>query len=635
MTELSLTSLRRTSDFVPPHTIESDGLWSRFQNIFVRRKTDGNKERKLASYPALGREDVSELSQQVLFRLRGDPSMSLISVSENVAMYGYDARTMTASPLFYQSLVHPEDSPRIMDLLTQMAMRWIRPGTTEFRMRSKDGDYSPVECRYKPIRDQAGRLLETEWQLTKIDERKPVSNQTSAVATTDELTGLPNVAAFQDRLGHALTDAKRGAPCFAILYVDLDRFDDVRRHGRSANDLLLKSVAQRLVGCARATDLVAHLDGASFAVLQSNLTDLADAAALAARIRDVLSSPHRLGDAEMCVTVSIGISTALFQTRASEDMMTQAELALLRSKNEGGDQYCFHTAHLDREAHEHIALAEDLSHAIERGELELYFQQQVDLSTGLIVGMEALIRWNHPTRGLLRPSDFLPIVENTPVMSTLGQWVLNGACSQMHAWREAGVAPAKLAMNLSLKQLQSGGKLVVSLTETLKKWRLSPKDLELDVTESMLAHVILHNNDVLDQLQGLGVEIAIDDFGTLYSSLDYLKNYRVNRVKIPRSMMDEGAKDLEVSLMIWAIIDLADDLGIDVVAQGVETEAQRGLLSGAASSIKAQGFLFSAPVPATEATQILRETHVEPDRQLVPFLSTGFREGYYGEGYYR
>jgi diguanylate cyclase (GGDEF)-like protein len=630
-----MTFLRTASDFVPPDSTGSDRFWNRVQDRLFRRKTDGHKAQRQAAYPVTqGHEYVSELGQTVRCRLRGDPSMALTYVSENVAMYGFDATAMIASPLFYQSIVHPDDAPRIMDLLTQMAMKWNRPATTEFRMRSKDGDYTRVECRYTPIRDEAGRLLETEWQLTKIDERKLVSDQIAAIAMTDELTGLANRTAFQDRLDRTLADARHGAPSFAILYLDLDRFDDVKgSHGHSADDLLIKSVAERLIGCTRATDLVAYLGQARFAVLQSNLNDLADAAALASRIRDVLSAPHLLG--EMYVTGSIGISAATFQTRGSEDMLTQAELALFRAKNEGGNQYCFHTAHLDREAHEHIALANDLSHAIERGELELYFQQQVDLATGLIVGMEALIRWNHRTRGVLRAADFLPIVENTPAMSTLGQWVLDAACAQMHAWREAGIAPARLAMNLSLRQLQTGEKLVAAITHALTKWGLSPNDLELDVTESMFAHVILHENDVLYRLQRLGVEIAIDDFGTLYSSLDYLKTYRVNRVKIPRSMIDAGAKDLEASLMIWAIIDLGEKLDIDVVAQGIETKAQRALLNGAPSSTKGQGFLICAPVPASEATRLLRETHVEPDRQLVPFLSTGFREGYYGEGYYR
>jgi diguanylate cyclase (GGDEF)-like protein len=635
MFEFSPTSLRRTSGPVSSQNREPDGFWRKVQSIFARRRTDGQKSQTLVAYPASQPdEEASGSSQAIIFRLRGDPSMALTYVSENVALYGYDLDAMRASPLFYQSLIHPEDAPRIMDLLAQTAMKWIGPGATEFRLRSKDGDYTPFACRFTPIRDGAGRLLETEWQLTRIDEAGLASGRLNTAAMIDELTGLPNAAAFQDRLACALADAKRGAPCFAILFVDLDRFENITgARGDSADDLLLKSVAERLFDSTRATDLVAYLGGSKFGVLQSNLNDLADAAALASRIRYVLSAPLLLG--QTYVTVSIGISTAMFPTQGSEDMRMQAEFALLRAKNEGSNRYCFHNADLDREAHEHIALANDLSHAIECGELELYYQQQVDLATGMIAGVEALIRWNHPTRGLLRPADFLPIVENMPVMATLGQWVLEGACAQMHVWRKAGIAPAKLAMNLSLKQLQTGEKLVVAIRETLTRWSLSPNDLELDVTESMLAHVILHNNHVLDRLRGLGVEIAIDDFATLYSSLDYLKTYRVNRIKIPRSMIDASTNDLEAALMICAILDLAHDWGIDVVAQGVETEAQRALLSGARSSIKAQGFLFSAPVPAAEATKLLSETHVEPDKQLVRVLSTGLREGYYGEGYYR
>jgi diguanylate cyclase (GGDEF)-like protein len=633
-----MTYLRKASDLAPPVKFGPDRLWTRVQDMILGRNIHGRKTQYRAARALIQQHEyTNKPAQKVLFRLRGDPSMPMISVSDNVAVYGYEPAAMIVSPLLYQSIIHPEDAPRIMELLAQMPMKWSKPGVTEFRIRSRDGDYVRVECCYKPLRDEAGRLLETEWQLTEIDERKLISDQISAIAMTDDLTGLPNGAAFQDRLNHAVAHAMRGAPSFGVLYLDLDRFEDVNRtHGPSAGDLLLTSVAARLIGCSRATDLVAHLGGARFAVLQSNLSDLADAAALAARICDVLSAPHRLGDTEIHVTASIGISTAMFQTRGSEDMLTQAELALFRAKNDGGNQYRFHTAQLDREAHEHIALANDLGHAIERGELELYFQQQVELATGLIVGMEALIRWNHPTRGLLRPADFLPIVENTPVMSTLGEWVLDRACEQMCAWRKAGVAPPKLAMNLSLRQLQTGEELVEAITQTLTRWGLSPKDLELDVTESMLARVILDNNDVLYRLQRLGVEIAIDDFGTLYSSLDYLKTYRVNRVKIPRAMIDAGTKDLGASLMIWAIIDLGQKLGIDVVAQGIETKAQRALLNGAPSSTKVQGFLICAPVPAIEATQaLLRQRLEEPDIEQVPFVTTGFREGYYGEGYYR
>ena len=248
----------------------------------------------------------------------------------------------------------------------------------------------------------------------------------------------------------------------------------------------------------------------------------------------------------------------------------------------------------------------------ERGELELYYQPQVELATGRIVGMEALIRWNHPTRGLLKPGDFLPVIEKTSLIVTLGQWVLDHACKQMNDWRVAGIAPQILAINLSVGQLRTGDEFVGFLTQTLTKWGLSPRDLELDVTESMLAHVTLNKNSVLDRLQQLGVKIAIDDFGTQYSSLDYLKTYRVSRVKIPRPMLENAMQDPEASAMVRAIIGVARELDIDVIAQGVETEAQRDLLTCVPSTTKVQGYYYSAPVPAGRATEMLRQRLIEP-----------------------
>jgi EAL domain-containing protein (putative c-di-GMP-specific phosphodiesterase class I) len=267
---------------------------------------------------------------------------------------------------------------------------------------------------------------------------------------------------------------------------------------------------------------------------------------------------------------------------------------------------------------ERVAIANDLRHALESDELELYYQPQVELVTGKIVGMEALIRWNHPTRGLLKPGYFLPIVEKTPLIVTLGQWVLDHACEKMNAWWEAGVAPQILAINISLKQLQTGDEFVGAITQTLTKWGLSPRDLELDVTESMLAHITLHKNSVLDRLQQLGIKIAIDDFGTQYSSLDYLQTYRVSRVKIPRLMIDTATQDPGASAMVRAIIGLARELGIEVIAQGVETEAQRDLLTCSPSTTKVQGFYYSAPVPAFHATEMLRQRLIEPRLSRAP-----------------
>jgi predicted signal transduction protein with EAL and GGDEF domain len=377
--------------------------------------------------------------------------------------------------------------------------------------------------------------------------------------------------------------------------------------------LLLRSVGERLRSCVRETDLIARLGGDEFAVLQATLGDVAVAGVLASKINNALSAPYPLGGRGMRITVSIGISPYMPEAVGPDEMLAQADIALYRAKDEGGNQYCFHTLDLDCEARRRVALAEDLRHAFERDdELELYFQPQVELATGLIVGMEALIRWNHPTLGLLQPTDFLPIVEKTPVIMTLGEWVLDHACRQMSNWRQAGIAPPIIAVNLSLKQLQAGEELFGAIMQTLGKWALSPKDLELDVTEFMLAHVTLHKNTVLGRLEQLGVKIAVDDFGTQYSSLDYLKAYRVSRVKIPRSIMESSTQDPEASAVVRAIIALGRELAVDVVAQGVETAQQRDLLSCPPSPTKVQGFYYSAPVPATEATELLRHRFMEP-----------------------
>ena len=327
-------------------------------------------------------------------------------------------------------------------------------------MRASDGTYHWMECHYTPIRDAAGRLVEIEGILTDITEKKEAADKITVLARTDALTGLANRATFIDRLCQSFAAAKRGANPFAVLYLDLDRFKDVNDTlGHVAGDVLLKSVAERLKGCTRETDLVARLGGDEFAILQTELIDLANAGALASKIHDVLAAPYPLGDTEMHISTSIGISPYMSETEGPDEMLAQADLALYRAKDEGRDQYCFHTADLDREVRDRVALANDLRQALERDELELYYQPQVELATGRIVGMEALIRWNHPTRGLLKPGDFLPIVEKTPLIVTLGQWVLDHACEQMNAWREAGIAPPILAINLSLKQLQTGDEL--------------------------------------------------------------------------------------------------------------------------------------------------------------------------------
>ena len=556
---------------------------------------------------------IIERSPTILFRLRGEPSLPLIYVSHNVTMFGYDPAEMIASPQLYKTIIHPDDELKILEVLTRIVMEGTQSEAVEFRLRTRDGIYRWVENHYTPVRDAAGRLIEIEGILTDITEKKEAAEKLILLARTDALTGLANRATFIDRLRQSFAAAKRGANPFAVLYVDLDGFKDINDTlGHFAGDLLLKAVAERLKECTRETDLVGRLGGDEFAILQTELIDVSHASVMASKVHHVLAAPYPLGNTEMHISASVGISPYTSETAGADEMLAQADLALYRAKEDGRGQYCFHSADLDREVHDRVTLANDLGHALEQNALELFYQPQVELATGRIVGMEALVRWNHPKRGLLKPGDFLPVIEKTPLIVTLGQWVINYACNQMNNWREAGIAPQILAINLSLGQLRTGDEFVDYIAQTLTKWGLTPNDLELDVTESMLANVTLHKNSVLDRLQQLGVKIAIDDFGTQYSSLDYLKTYRVNRVKIPRPMLDDAMQDPGAAAMVRAIIGIARELDIDVIAQGVETEAQRELLTYVPTATKVQGYYYSAPVRAVSATEMLRQRLIEP-----------------------
>ena len=451
------------------------------------------------------------------------------------------------------------------------------------------------------------------------------SKSIALLARTDGLTGLANRATFIERLYQAFAAARRGASRFAVLYIDLDHFKDVNDTlGHSAGDLLLISVAGHLKRNCRESDLVARLGGDEFAILQTEVSDVSGATALASKIHGVLGTPYQLGDSKLFLSASIGISLFTDATAGPDEMLAKADLALYRAKEDGRDQYRFHSDDLDQEMRERVTLTGDLIQALEKNELELYYQPQVELFTGRITGMEALIRWNHPKRGLLMPADFIPIIEKSDAIVALGQWVLDHACEQMSSWRNAGIAPVILAVNLSLGQLRTGDELIQFVTATLRKWGLTPKDLELDVTETMLAYATWAYIDVLERLQQLGVMIAIDDFGTQYSSLDYLKHYRVSRLKIPRAMITAAAQqDQRNAAMVRAIIGLARELDIEVMAQGVENEAQRDLLTAAPSTTKVQGFYYSAPVPASGATQLLRQRLIEPRLSQVSEATAG------------
>src|ERR1700691_4254459 len=447
---------------------------------------------------------------------------------------------------------------------------------------------------------------ERKWSDTEVDiltslaqligtaiERKLAEERIALLARTDALTGLANRTTFNDRLWQAFSAAKRGASPFALIYIDLDRFKDVNdMHGHATGDRLLQAVAQRLRAATRETDCIARLGGDEFALLQTDVIDTALPGTLATSIIATLSEPYPMENDHLRIGASAGITVYSAEVTAPETLLAQADHALYRAKDEGRGQFRFH------------------SEALDRG--ERYYQSQVELSSGRIVGMEALLRWNHPTRGLLLPGVFMPIAEKSSVIQSLGRWVLDGACRQLAQWRREAVPVPLIAVNVSLGQLKAGKELVRDIKEALARWELAPGDLELDVTESALVKTTMAQSDVLDELRQLGVSIAIDDFGAQYSSLDYVRTYRVSRLKIARQMVAAASDPGGGQAMIRAIVALAAELGVEVVAEGVETEAQRAALVKMSSKAKGQGYYFSRPMSAEDTTLSLRLTLGRP-----------------------
>jgi diguanylate cyclase (GGDEF)-like protein/PAS domain S-box-containing protein len=559
----------------------------------------------------------------VLYRLRGTPNMPMTYVSQNIKLFGHEPAVLMASPQLYKNLVHPDDVAALNEALAQVFEEGAQHVVSEFRLLTGRGDYRWVEDRYTPIRDAAGRLIELEGLLFDITDRKAAEEKISRLARTDSLTGLANRATFAERLRQAFAASRRGASAFALLSLDIDRFKDINDTlGHPVGDQLLTTVGERLRACVRESDIVARLGGDEFAILQFGLSDRSDAGVLATKVRKALALPVILSGNDVRISASIGISTSSSEIATPDEMLSQADAALYRAKEEGRDQYRFHTEELDAQVREQVAVTEELGMAISRHEFELHYQPQVELGTGRIVGMEALVRWHHPTRGLLGPSAFLSVAEKSGAITAIGQWVIDQACKQMSIWRKAGIAPSTLAMNISHVQTKAGGEFVKFVAETLEKWGLAPSELQFDVTESMLARAAMAQSDVLLRLQKLGIKISIDDFGTKYSTLDYLRTYRVNCLKIPQSLIHAAARDAGSAAAVRAIVGIARELNIEVIAQGVETEAQWTFLTTKSSVRKVQGFYYSKPVSTERAEELLRQGRIEPPVESGSAIST-------------
>ena len=455
-----------------------------------------------------------------------------------------------------------------------------------------------------PLFDETGRPRGAIGASLDITERKRAEEQIKSLAYHDALTGLPNRRLFQDRLSVAVAQAHRNAQPLAVLFLDLDRFKPVNDSlGHSAGDRLIQDVAERLRTCLREGDTVARLGGDEFTLLLPGVSQVVDAARVAEKVLDTLRQPFHIEGRELFVTASIGISLYPDDGRDADALVRNADAAMYRAKEQGRDNYQLYAPALNATALERLALESSLRQALAHDELIVHYQPVLDLASGRLEAMEALLRWRHPELGLVPPTEFIPLAELTGLIIAFGPWVLRTACAQTRAWQEAGHAEVGVAVNISARQFQHPD-LVAQVKRALDETKLEPRFLELEITETSAMHGVQMAIHTLRELKALGVRIAIDDFGTGYSSLSYLRRFPIDTLKIDRIFISEITHDPDDAAIATAVIALAHTLKLRVVAEGVETAEQLAFLT-ARGCQHAQGFLFGAPRPAEECASLL------------------------------
>lgn len=526
-------------------------------------------------------------------------------------MLGYEDDEIDNNLVAWMNRLHPEDIERVKIEIANHIEGLTAYFQSEYRILHKDGTYYWMLCRGLAVRDTTARAYRIAGSQTDITKRKKVEERLLYDALHDALTGLSNRALFIDRLRHALEIAKRrDSYLFAVLFLDLDRFKIVNDSlGHTAGDQLLIAFVQRLEQHLRSCDTLARLGGDEFVILLEDINAPDDAIQIAQRIQELLLMPFNLSGQEVYTTASVGIALSTINYEHPEEILRDADTAMYRAKATGKACYQVFSPSMHARALTLLHLENDLRRAIERQEFQLHYQPIVSLATGKIHGFEALVRWQHPERGLIPPLDFIPIAEETGLIIPIGSWVLQEACRQMRAWQEQFPEDSDLSIsvNISAKQF-SQLDLIEQISHILQETKLNARSLKLEITES----VIMENPKVaaimLSQLRELGVELYIDDFGTGYSSLNYLQQFQVDALKIDRSFISAIGANGKKPELVQTIITLARNLGMDVVAEGVETIEQLAQLRTLERKYAhGQGYLFSKPVNSEAAAALIVE----------------------------
>lgn len=433
--------------------------------------------------------------------------------------------------------------------------------------------------------------------LHQITQRK--QSELYYLAHYDQLTHLPNRMLLTDRLQQACRESARSGALVGLMFVDLDRFKQINDSmGHSFGDYLLRAVAERLQSCVRDCDTVARLGGDEFAILMDGIDDAHAADALGQRAIDAMQKPFLIMDRELFVTVSIGIALYPSADTDAGNLLAKADAAMYAAKSGGRNAFRHYTPELSMYSADRLSLETDLRHALANNELVLHYQPQICLTTGRVVGVEALVRWQHPIRGLLSPAHFIDIAEESGLIVNMGYWVLSEACRQQMIWIQQGFNPLRMSVNISAVQFQQTN-FSARVQEILLETRVDAEDIELELTESIVMHHAATVLNTLNTLKGLGLQLAIDDFGTGFSSLSYLRRFPVDRLKIDQSFIRDIEKHPVNESIVRAIAALAKSLSLELVAEGTETEAELAFVK-ACGCDEAQGYFYSRPLPPTE-----------------------------------
>lgn len=548
-----------------------------------------------------------------------DKELRFTGLNDNNSKSGYSSATVLGKTL--EELPNTEIiSSAWSDYRTTAASR--RPfRDLELRHLDRQGEAHYLSLSGLPFFSEDGHFEGYRGIGRDITERKVSEERVQYLATHDSLTGLPNRFMFSELLDLAIESARRYQRKLAVLFIDLDRFKNINDTlGHEAGDLLLKEMANRLNDCLRSSDVVARLGGDEFVILVQDVDEAERISTLARKILAVAVKPIVVLGQECRVTTSVGISMYPDDAQDEQSLMKNADIAMYRAKEEGKNNYQFFSSEIKQRTLEKLVLENNLRLALERNEFFLHYQAKRDLKTGSIVGVEALVRWQHPELGVVPPAQFIPLAEETGLIVLIGRWVLKTACAQNVAWQSLGLPPLCMAVNLSVRQFFDDH-LVEDVAQALRESGMKPELLEMEITEGMVMQDAERAIRILTEIKGLGVRLAIDDFGVGYSSLAQIKRFPIDTLKVDGSFIRDIPGNLEDKAITEAIIAMGRTLSLTVVAEGVETEEQETFLRNH-SCDQSQGYYFSRPITSNEFVELMTKHVASPAAYPKPEKSS-------------